>query len=77
MRVLLDEVNRVTGGRAELVWVDPDAVEAAGVAARTQLPIWALATAWISRAGGPYPGYFTAPQVQAESLIDLAGLLRP
>lgn len=38
---LLAACNEVTGRRAQLVWVAPDVVEAAGVAAWTQLPIWA------------------------------------
>lgn len=37
---LLHACNHVTGGRAELVWVSPDAVEAAGVSAWTELPVW-------------------------------------
>ncbi len=35
-----------------------------------------LATAWINRSGGPYPAYFTAPDVSPRSLVDLADLLR-
>ncbi|MGO1384056.1 MAG: haloacid dehalogenase type II [Arachnia sp.] len=31
-----------------------------------------LATAWVNRVGGPYPGYFEAPDVTATSLTDLA-----
>jgi 2-haloacid dehalogenase len=31
-----------------------------------------LATAWINRTGGPYPGYFRAPDVQVGSLTELA-----
>lgn len=30
----------VTGGTAELVWLSPDAIEAAGLAPWTELPIW-------------------------------------
>ncbi|GAA5016826.1 SDR family oxidoreductase [Terrabacter aeriphilus] len=37
---LLDEARRVTGGDAQLVWVGPETVEAAGVEPWTQLPIW-------------------------------------
>ena len=37
---LLDEARRVTGSDAELVWLDPETVEAAGVEPWTQLPIW-------------------------------------
>lgn len=35
-----------------------------------------LGTAWINRAGGPYPGYFRAPDLSARSLTDLAAQLR-
>lgn len=31
-----------------------------------------LATAWVNRTGGPYPGYFEAPDVTATSLTELA-----
>jgi len=31
-----------------------------------------LATAWINRTGGPYPGYFRAPDLQVGSLTELA-----
>ena len=34
-----------------------------------------LATAWINRTGGPYPGYFRAPDLQAGSLTELADVL--
>lgn len=34
-----------------------------------------LATAWLNRAGGPYPEYFRAPDVHAASLTDLADQL--
>lgn len=37
---LLEHCVRVTGSDAELVWVEPDAVEAAGVSGWTDLPIW-------------------------------------
>ena len=37
---LLDEARRVTDSDAELVWVEPETVEAAGVAPWTELPIW-------------------------------------
>lgn len=37
---LLEECRRVTGSDAELVWVSPETVEAAGVAPWTELPIW-------------------------------------
>lgn len=35
-----------------------------------------LATAWIDRAGSRYPSYFTASDVQAASLVELADALR-
>jgi len=31
-----------------------------------------LGTAWINRKGGPYPGYFRAPDIQVGSLTELA-----
>ena len=34
-----------------------------------------LATAWVNRAGGPYPGYFAEPDLTARSLVELAELL--
>jgi len=37
---LLEQVRSVTGGDAELVWLDPETVEAAGVEPWTELPIW-------------------------------------
>lgn len=37
---LLEECVRATGSDAELVWLDPDVVEASGVAPWTELPIW-------------------------------------
>jgi 2'-hydroxyisoflavone reductase len=37
---LLSTCNEVTGGVARLVWVSPEAIEEAGLAAWTQLPIW-------------------------------------
>lgn len=37
---LLGEAVAVTGGRAELVWLTPEQVEAAGVSGWTELPIW-------------------------------------
>lgn len=35
-----------------------------------------LATAWVNRAGGPFPGYFAPPDVEVSSLVDLADRLR-
>lgn len=37
---LLEHCVRVTGADAELVWLDPDVIEAAGVSGWTDLPIW-------------------------------------
>lgn len=37
---LLEACRAVTGGDASLVWVDPDAIEAAGIEPWTELPIW-------------------------------------
>jgi len=35
-----------------------------------------LCSAWINRAGAPYPGYFRSPDLEATSLVDLAEQLR-
>ena len=35
-----------------------------------------LATAWVNRTGGPYPEYFSAPDLRAVSVTDLADQLR-
>lgn len=35
-----------------------------------------LATAWVDRAGGPYPAYFSTPDLRPTSLVDLADRLR-
>ena len=35
-----------------------------------------LATAWIDRAGSPYPGYFKTPDLAPRSLVELADQLR-
>lgn len=35
-----------------------------------------LATAWVDRGDGPYPGYFTPPTLSVGSLVDLADQLR-
>jgi len=40
MGTMLDAAVEVSGGTAELVWVEPRVVEDAGVAAWTELPIW-------------------------------------
>lgn len=37
---LLGAAREVTGGAAELVWVSPERIEAAGVSGWTDLPIW-------------------------------------
>lgn len=34
-----------------------------------------LATAWVNRTGGPYPGYFRTPDLTVASLADLAATL--
>ena len=39
-RNLLESVVAVTGGRAELVWVDPEAIESAGIDRWAELPGW-------------------------------------
>ncbi|GAA0897269.1 hypothetical protein GCM10009557_71850 [Virgisporangium ochraceum] len=40
MGELLEVAAEVTGGRAELRWLDPEAVLAAGIRPWTQLPVW-------------------------------------
>ncbi|MDQ0777742.1 2'-hydroxyisoflavone reductase [Streptomyces aurantiacus] len=40
MGTLLDACARVTGGRAELRWTEPEAILAAGVEPWTELPVW-------------------------------------
>jgi 2'-hydroxyisoflavone reductase len=40
MGQLLDTANQVTGGHAQLRWLDPDVILAAGIQPWTQLPIW-------------------------------------
>ncbi|MGQ0842094.1 NAD-dependent epimerase/dehydratase family protein [Actinokineospora sp.] len=40
MRTLLTAAITATGGNAELTWVDPAAIEAAGIDRRTELPGW-------------------------------------
>ena len=35
-----------------------------------------LSTAWINREGGPYPGSFLGPDIEAASLVELADKLR-
>ena len=35
-----------------------------------------LTTAWVNRAGAPYPGHFERPDVEVASLIELASLIR-
>ncbi|HET8971463.1 MAG TPA: hypothetical protein VFN19_10410, partial [Candidatus Nanopelagicales bacterium] len=37
---LLDACVRVTGSDAELVWLEPDVIEASGVQPWTELPVW-------------------------------------
>ena len=41
---LLDVAHQIVGGPAELVWVSPETVAAAGVSGWTELPIWAPPT---------------------------------
>lgn len=58
---------RETGQQAEnllLVAVHPWDIHGAHAAG--------LRTAWINRSGGAYPDYFTAPDLEAASLVDLA-----
>ena len=40
MGQVLDACNDVTGAQADLVWLTPETIEAAGVAPWTELPIW-------------------------------------
>ncbi|MFC0436202.1 NAD-dependent epimerase/dehydratase family protein [Kutzneria buriramensis] len=40
MAALLETCVRVTGDRAELRWIDPEAITAAGIRPWSQLPIW-------------------------------------
>ncbi|MEU1877809.1 NAD-dependent epimerase/dehydratase family protein [Streptosporangium sp. NPDC020072] len=40
MGELLDEIIRVTGSDAELVWTPAEVIEEAGIAAWTELPVW-------------------------------------
>jgi hypothetical protein len=40
MGEVLEVARDKTGARAELIWVTPQAVEAAGIAPWTELPIW-------------------------------------
>jgi 2-haloacid dehalogenase len=35
-----------------------------------------LGTAWIDRSGGPYPEYFSQPDLRPKSLVELAAVLR-
>jgi nucleoside-diphosphate-sugar epimerase len=44
METLLEAALAATGSAADLIWVDPTAIESAGVAAWTQLPVWAPPT---------------------------------
>jgi 2'-hydroxyisoflavone reductase len=37
---LLETAVQVTGANAELVWISPEAIEAAGISPWTELPIW-------------------------------------
>ena len=40
MGALLDACVRVTGGRAELRWTEPEVILGAGIQPWTQLPVW-------------------------------------
>lgn len=40
MQQLLEACDEVTGRRADLVWRSPEAIQAAGIAPWTELPIW-------------------------------------
>jgi 2'-hydroxyisoflavone reductase len=57
MGTLLDAAVDASGGRADLVWVDPHVVEDAGIAAWTELPIWLPPT---GEAAGLHDGDVTA-----------------
>jgi 2'-hydroxyisoflavone reductase len=57
MGSLLDAAVDASGGRAELVWVQPQVVEDAGIAAWTELPIWLPPT---GEAAGLHDGDVTA-----------------
>ncbi|WP_404383390.1 haloacid dehalogenase type II [Knoellia locipacati] len=61
------EQSGVDPAEAMLVAVHPWDVDGAARAG--------LATAWVSRTGGPYPEYFTAPDLTCASLTDLADQL--
>ena len=57
MGTLLDAAVDASGGTAELVWVDPEVVDDAGIAAWTELPIWLPPT---GEAAGLHDGDVTA-----------------
>lgn len=57
----------VAGSDAMLVAVHPWDIDGAARAG--------LTTAWVNRSGGPYPAYFTTPDLRAASLTDLADQL--
>lgn len=61
------ETCEVAPGEAMLVAVHPWDVDGAARAG--------LRTAWLNRTGGRYPAYFTAPDVEAPGLPELARLL--
>ena len=58
----------VAAGDAMLVAVHPWDIDGAARAG--------LRTGWLNRKGARYPSYFTAPDVEAGDLVELAGLLR-
>lgn len=57
----------VTAAQAMLVAVHPWDIDGASRAG--------LSTAWINRTGAPYPGHFRRPDLEAETISDLARLL--
>jgi nucleoside-diphosphate-sugar epimerase len=67
---LLDEVRTVTQSDAELVWLDPATVEAAGVEPWTELPIWVPPTGelaglhWLDTAAAAAAGLRARPMPQ-------------
>ena len=62
------EICGVDPGRMLLTAVHPWDIHGAAHAG--------LRTAWINRAGAPYPGYFTAPDITVSTLDELASILR-
>jgi len=80
MGQLLEACNAVTGAAAELVWLAPDVVEAAGVTGWTDLPIWVppsgeLAALHDGDVRAAYAGGLTCRPV-VETVADTWGWLR-